>query len=356
MNNFYYYSKQLIKIFIENKELLDLIFSIEKQKGDYTINPQDIINIGNDSTQRSNGMARLQTSIKQKNTKILEVIRSKRPNKVYALVNKIIADLNIFDKSFNDENELIKLLKDFPEKHTDAYSEKQSNHIFSLIENSSKIAQSINEAKDRANYITEEFEKSSKTSPDDYDSLSIGTDQDIPMVEDLISIFKSLEEIYNFVCYLHKIDNEVKPLLINNISTGSWYSELFGIKQVVISIENLLKGIGQLIRDYITGKISREQYENECKKAEAFIHLIKVAKDNGIDNAELGIFKHLNPLIDNFKDETTTVIEVNEEEILKLRKLDKLTLLEKKKKREKLLEKINLPIEDGKKKTDKKKK
>ena len=346
MNNFYYYSKQLIKTLNENKELLDLIFSIEKQRSDYLLNPQEIINIGTNDSQQINGMNRLQASIKQKNNKILEIVRSKRPNKVYELTNKFLSDLNLFDQSFNDENELVKLLKEFPEKHTDAYSEKQSNHIFRIVENSSKITQSINESKNRAEYVINEFSKTSKKSPADYQTFRIGTDQDVPLVEDFVSIFKSLEEIYNFISYLHKIDTENKPLILNHISTGSWYSELLGIKQVVLSLENLLKGIGLFIRDYITGKIEKEQFENECKKAEAFIYLMKVAKENGIDNAQLGVFKKLNPLIENFKTETTTVIEVNEVEILKLRKLDKLTLLDKKNKRQKLLEKINLSIEE----------
>lgn len=350
MNNFYYYSKQLIKILNDNKELIDLIFSIEKQRSDYLLNPQEIINIGVNQSQQINGMNRLQSTIKQKNNKILETVRSKRPNKVYTLTNNFLSDLNLFDQSFNDENELVKLLKDFPEKHTDAYSEKQSNHIFSLVENSSKIAQSINESKNRAEYVINEFSKTSKKSPEDYGTFRIGTDQDIPLVKDFVSIFSSIEELYNFISYLYKIDTENKPLILNHISTGSWYSELLGVKQVVLSLENLLKGIGLFIRDYITGKIEREQFENECKKAEAFIHLMKIAEENGIDNAQLGVFKKLNPLIENFKSETTTVIEINEEEILKLRKLDKLTLLDRKNGRQKLLDKINLSIEDGKEK------
>lgn len=350
MNNFYYYSKQIIKIFTENNELLNLISSIEKQRSVYIINPQELIDIGANSTLQVNGMNRLQASIKEKNAEILEIIRSERPNKVYDLVNNFLSELNLFDKSFNNENELVKLLKEFPEKHTDAYSEKLSNHIFSLVENSSKITQSINESKNRAEYVIDEFSKSSKKAPSDYETFRIGTDQDIPLVDDFVSIFKNLEDIYNFISYLHKIDIDSKPLILNHISTGSWYSELLGIKQVVLSLESLLKGIGLFIRDYITGKIEREQFENECIKAESFLRLMKIAEENGIKNAQLGIFKKLNPLIENFKNETTTVIEINEEEILKLRKLEKLTLLDRKNKRQQLLEKINLSIEEGKKK------
>ncbi len=352
MNHFYFNSKQLLKILDDNKELLDLIFSINNLRNNYIINPQDIINAGSDSSRQAQTLLNLQHSIINQNSTILEVVRSQRPNKIYELVNSFITNLNLFDPSYNDDNKLIKELKEFPEKHTDAYSEKQASQIFAIIESSHKIVQSINDLKDKSVYIVQEFDKQSKNSPSNYSELRIGTDQDIPLIEDFIIIFKSLEGLYNFICYLNKIDSDKNHIILNQVSTGSWYTELLGIKQVVISIENLLKGIGSFIRDLITGKISREKFENECKKAEAFIHLLSVAKTNGINNAELGIFKELNPLINNFiKD--TTIIEINDEEILKLRKTEKLTLLERRSERAKLLEKINLSIESGDKKTKK---
>lgn len=349
MNNFYFHSKQFLKIVKKNKEILELFSSIEELRNIYSINPQAIIDIGTNSSERSLGMGQLQNTIKSNNNKILKVVRSKRPNLVYDLVKSLIIDLNLFDSTYNDNNELVKLLKQFPELHTDAYSEKQSKYIFDIIENSSGIKQLMRDAIGKASYIVDEYNKSAKGSPIDYLPLRIGTDQDVSQVDDFVLIFKSIEEIYNFVCYLHKIDAKDKPLIINHLQTGSWYSELLGIKQVVISIENLLKGIGGFIRDYITGKISREKFENECKKAESFMHLLSVAKKNGIDNAELGVFKELSPLIENFKNDTTTIIEINEVEILMLRKTEKLTLLAKKRKRDNLLEKINLSIENGKK-------
>ncbi|MEE1963747.1 hypothetical protein V1387_13705 [Allomuricauda taeanensis] len=350
MYSFYFYSKQFLKILERNNEILDLIFSIDNLRTTYIINPQEIIDVGTNNTSQVNGMARLQSSIKQKNIKVLEVVRSMRPNEVYKLINSLISDLNLFDSAFNDDDNLIVSLKEFPDKHTDAYSEKQASHIFALIENTDRIAKSIKALKSRALYIVQKSEESDKKSPIDYLPLRIGADQDVPLIEDFVSIFTDLEALYNFICFLHKIDSEKKPLIVNQISTGSWYTELLGIKQTIISIENLLKGIGSFIRDYITGKIDREKFENECKKAEAFIYLMKIAEENGIKNAELGVFKKLNPFIDNLKKDTTTIVEVNEEEILKLRRLDKLTLLDNKKKRQNLLENINLAIEEGDKK------
>jgi hypothetical protein len=72
-----------------------------------------------------------------------------------------------------------------------------------------------------------------------------------------------------------------------------------------------------------------------------------IAKKNGINNAELGIFKELNPFVENFKSDTT-VIEINEEEILKLKEIERLTLLNRQSKRENLIETIQLSIEEGK--------
>ncbi|MET2984983.1 hypothetical protein [Aureibaculum conchae] len=348
MNHFYFYSKQILKVFEKHKEILNLISSIDDLRKSYTINPQEIVNIPTDQNSQYRGMANLKSKINSKNQEVLKVVRSKRPNKVYELINSFITDLNLFDNSYNDENSLIKLLKEFPENHTDAYSEKQAQQIFDVIETSSSVNQAILNAEERANYIIEEFEKSKKSSPDDYTTLTIGTDQDVPLIEDFVLIFEKLQGLYNFICYLHKIDSESKPILINQVSTGSWFSELLGIKQVIVSTENLLKGIGGFIRDYITGKISREKFENNCKKAEAFINLMALAKKNGIDNAELGIFKELNPFVENLKSDTT-VLEVNEEEILKIKKTEKLTLADRKSKREKLIENIQLSIEEGKK-------
>jgi len=352
MNHFYFYSKQILKIFEKHKEILNLISSVDDLRKSYTINPQEIVNMPTDQNSQYRGMANLKKKINSKNQEVLKVIRSKRPNKVYELINSFITDLNLFDNSYNDENSLIKLLKEFPENHTDAYSEKQAQQIFEVIETSSLINQAILNAEERAHYIIDEFDNSKKSSPDDYATLTIGTDQDVPLIEDFVLIFEQIQGLYNFICYLHKIDSESKPILINQVSTGSWFSELLGIKQVIISTENLLKGIGGFIRDYITGKISREKFENKCKKTEAFINLVALAKKNGIDNAELGIFKELNPFVENFKSDTT-VLEINEEEILKIKKTEKLTLADRKSKREKLIENIQLSIEEGE-KTNKK--
>ena len=352
MNHFYFYSKKLLKIFEKHKEIIELISSIDELRNSYIINPQDIVNVPNDANSQTRGMANLKNKINSKNQEILKVVRSKRPNKVYELINSFITDLNLFDSSYNDENSLIKLLKEFPENQTDAYSEKQAKQIFDVIEISSLINQAILNSEEKALYIIREFDKSNKNSPDDYATLTIGTDQDVPLIEDFILIFEKIQGLYNFICYLHKIDSEDKPILINQVSTGSWYSELLGIKQVIISTENLLKGIGGFIRDYITGKISQEKFENKCKQAEAFINLMALAKKNGIDNAELGIFKELNPFVEHFKSDTT-VIEINEEEILKINKTERLTLADRKSKRKKLIENIQLSIEEGK-KTDKK--
>src|SRR5690606_33932034 len=148
-----------------------------------------IINIPGDTNSQSSSVTKLKNNITNKNNEILNIVRSIRPNKVYDLVNSFLTDLNIFDNSYNDNNPLIKLLKEFPEKHTDAYSDKQSNQVFDIIELSSKISQSIKDSKQRASYIVEENDKSKKEIPVDYLPLRIGTDQDVPLIKDFILIF-----------------------------------------------------------------------------------------------------------------------------------------------------------------------
>ncbi|MEM9548096.1 MAG: hypothetical protein AAGA77_19100, partial [Bacteroidota bacterium] len=126
MNNFYFYSKRLIKVLEKNEEILNLIISIEEQRSDYILKPQEIINIGITSNERIAGIGKLQQNIESKNREILSLVRSVRPNKVYDQINTLLYDLNLFDNSYNNENELVKNLKAFPDHHTDAYSEKES--------------------------------------------------------------------------------------------------------------------------------------------------------------------------------------------------------------------------------------
>ena len=173
------------------------------------------------------------------------------------------------------------------------------------------------------------------------------------MISDFTLILESIQDLYDFICYINKIDEKKNHIILNHIGTGSWFTEILGIKQVVVTLENLLKEFGSFLRDLINGTISRERFENECKKAETFMSLMKLAKENGIDNAELGIFKSLKPLIDSFGTETTTIF-INEKEILELKELEKLTLIERKTKRTELLENINLLLEEGEKNKKKK--
>lgn len=345
MKNLYFYSKQLISLLEKHNELLDLIYSISEFKDSFNADPKEIIQVPNNPGRLSTAYTELQQTIRNINENILDSVRSIRPNRIYDLTNSFIQELNLFDTTYDDDDSLIIELKEFPEKHTDAYSEKQAEQIFKISDSCHLITKTIEDLKLKSLFIINEYEKQAKSSPEDYLPLKIGSDQDIPLIHNFVVVFKGIDDLYNFICYIHKIDSNVNQLLVNHISTGSWYTELLGIKQVVISIENLLKGIGEFLRDLITGKINREKFENECKKAEAFIELIAKAKEHGIDNAELGLFKSLNPLIDNFCKDTTS-IDIGSEEILKLKKNQKLTLIERKSERASLLEKINLSLEE----------
>ena len=71
-----------------------------------------------------------------------------------------MTDLNLFDQSYNDNNTLIKQLKEFPEKHTDAYSEKQADQIFKLTEVSKQISQRLEDVMDKSEFIIIEYDNS----------------------------------------------------------------------------------------------------------------------------------------------------------------------------------------------------
>lgn len=346
MNQLYLYSRNLLNVIGKNSELVEFLKKISETGVGFKINPQDILNLNSNPSTDYPIIKTIKNKVKNNNDLVLQIVRSIRPNNLFEMTNKFIYDLNVFDHSFNDDNSFIKLLKEFLEVHTDVYSEKLANQIFYIVSLSQKCNQSINDIVDKAEYIVEENKNNTHELPNDYTTIRIASDQDVPLIQDFISIFNNIENLYNFICLIYKLDKDGKPLIINQVNTGSWSLEFSGINQTIVTIENLLKGIGIFIRDFITGKLSREKFENECMKAEAFISLLKIAKENGIDNAELKVFKHLNSFVENLKGDTT-VIEVNDEEILKLRETDKLTLIEKGNKRKKLLKEINLKIEKG---------
>lgn len=343
MTNFYYYSTKFLALVAKNSELLDFIKLIEQTRNKLIFDPQEILRVENDTRQLAEAFQIQKQNISLINAEILNCIRTKRPNEIYILVNEIILDLNLFDRAYNDENSLIIALKNLPEKHTDAYSEKQADDIFNITSLCSQIYQSFYDIMERSKFIINEFNKSNKISPNNYSILRIGTDSELLLIDDFTTILESINDLYKIVSIIHQIDVKDYPIIINNISTGSWHGDFLGIKHVIESIERLILAFGGFMRDCITGKISREKFENECKKTDDFLNLISKAKELGINNADVGIFKGINPLLDKLVG-NATVLDINGIEILKMREADKLTLVMEKKEREKLVEKINLEI------------
>ena len=133
MINFYFYSKQYLELLEKHENVVTYISSISSKKESFLVNPQTILNVprGN-ASQAVNELNRLHQIITKINNEILEITRSKRPNEIYNLINSLITDLNLFDRTYSDDNSLIIQLKDFPEKHTDAYSDKKADQIFRL--------------------------------------------------------------------------------------------------------------------------------------------------------------------------------------------------------------------------------
>ncbi len=348
MIDFYSYSKQFKNILNSNSDLLAFIFDIGSHKKNLIISPREIMSIIDDNDRKIAAVENFKKIIIKSSKEILDIVRKKRPNQIFIFINRLISELNIFDQTYNDQNMLIKEIKDFSEKHTDAYSEKRPEYIYQVADLSFRITDKIMFLIQNIDFIINYFESRDKDIPKDYINLVISSDKDIPTINEFVTIFKNIEELYNFVCHLLIIDKIKFPLIMNHISSGSWYTDILGSKRAIECIENLLKGIGTFIRDFITGKLDLEKFQNKCKKTKSFLDLLKYAKDNKIDNAELGIFKYLNPIVDSFK-ENTTKVDVNGEDILKLKKHEKLTLLERDKKRDILIHKIDGYIEEKKK-------
>lgn len=337
--NLYYYSLQISKVLNQNNSIIVYFNEIKEAKRHIFINPQEIVDLKSDNQGKVNKFNALQTSVLSGTNIVSKIVNKVRPSEIYRSINSLILDLNSVDHSYNDENGLIIDLKKLVEIHTDAYSEKTSRYVLMFIEICERVAISINDIRERSDYIIKSFDESSKPFPESYFKLSIKTDQDIPLLEDFSSVLKNIDDLYNFICLIYKIDNKTNKLMINHISTGSWLTELTGVEPVIKCIESLIKSFGNFIRDFVTGKISYEKFENEFKKNMLALELIEKAREVGISNPEIGLIKGFKPLILNFKTDTT-YLEINNEEVLNLQEHEKITILERKSKRIEIVEQV----------------
>lgn len=337
--NLYYYALQLSKVFNKHCDIVSYINVIKSTRDQLFVNPQEIIDFNGGTNEKANKFVQIQNLIKNNTANITKIVRKRRPSDVYESVNSLIMDLNLTDHSFNDGNNLIIDFKKLIEAHTDAYSERSPKCVLDFGKICERISISLNDLLERCEFIINNFEENSNIIPDNYAKLALSTDQDIPLLSDFSKVLGNIEDLYNFVCLINKIDYKNNMLIVNHISTGSWLTDLVGAEQAIKSIESLLKSFGNFIRDVITGKIKFEQFEYEVRKNELYIELIKKAKIAGIDNPELGLLKGLQPLVKNFEIDTT-FLEINGEDVLDLRDHEKITVLEKKSKRLEIIEQV----------------
>ncbi len=325
--NLYYYSKHMLTIFNNNNELINYFKELSLCQETLIINPKDIANLPAGGTELSESVNEIRNEINDDLKKTLSIIRKNKPLNVMSLISNFIVELMASDDTFGSDNNFIEKLSEFIKLHTDAYSDETLPHVYKLTKLSSKLYQSISSYIEHFEFIVESNEKNFDSIPSTHNIISINSDQKTYYISEFVNIFTSIEKLYEYICFIYQIDAE-KPnnkLLINDIHTGSWATDLLGIKQVVITIENLLKGIGVFLRDLITGQISKEMYLNKCEQMSAYMDLVKKAKEIGIDNPEVGLLKCLKPF-GEIAEKGMTTLEVNGEDVLNLSAYEKLII------------------------------
>ena len=336
--NIFYNAKEFLSIMERHEKFLDYLKSVSNEYNKIDIDYNKIL--GASSSQVAQEYSKLKTSINNTKNNIFKLVRTLRPSAMIDLINSLTSDLNLFDHSYNDENTFIIEIKKLCEIHTDAYSDKTAEHLFKFGYVCDKIYFHFMSLKERYIYIVDNMGNYTFKIPDSYGTLTISTDQDLPLIENFSETFKNIDDLYKILCKFHSIDYSNNRLIINHMSTGSWYLKLIGEKNVVKSMENILLGFGKFLRDIITGKIKLEKYENKCKQVKAYIEICEFAESKNIKNSHLGIDKVMKPLLENIAKDTTH-FEVNGNEILDLRKHERLTVIENRTRRKDLIEQVH---------------
>ena len=318
MKNLYIYSKNIINCIESNKDFLNYILKVCSFEENFLITPQMIDNLPIENGQVLNFVNTQRNRVNETVGKIVNHIKTKRPDEVYENIKKMVGDFSGIDESvFSEKNDLIDHFKDFIQQHIDAYSERRSVDAFNILQLSKSIQSHINILQQQSEFILNSHEQDQMSPPASYNKLSIVSDKQIVLFSSYIELQESINELYEFICTLIKEDPNEFPLIVSNIQTGSWITEFFGIDKAVELIEKIIMGFGRFARDIITGKIKSEQIQNECESIEACMRVYEIAKKNGIKNAEVGFSPKVSKFIENLYKNSSS-LQINEAEVFKL--------------------------------------
>ena len=261
--------------------------------------------------------------IQNQDKSTLSYIRKIRPFDFFTKLQSLIIglqEIKIFGKELNDFlNTEVKKLIDL---HTDAYSERNFDEIFSFVSYCNPFITKLERFEFTANVFIDNLQLEPVSIPEENEIIEIQIISQDNNLEIFTSFLSFIDEFYQNLCKAFNIHYSDSPLSIIKVESGSIWSKLFGKSELIKLIRDLIFAIGNYIRDLQTGKISREKFENDAKKADSVLKLIDKANKVGVkeenklllerafNHAILGMSKSL--------PKTTTEILINEKPILKL--------------------------------------
>jgi len=310
--------KDLIKFLDEiasfNSDYIELY---KKLRGCYT----------NSNTRTYENMSKVIIEIDGKNKQVLARIRFKKPFDLYTQLQLLINGLSEI-QIFGDEIDVflkndVRILID---SHTEAYSERNFNHIFSFVSFCIPFVTKLNRFFHSAQVFTNNINILESDMPKENDVIDIQVVNSSFSLEDFTSFLSIIDKLYHETCASLNFHYSDYPLNIIKIESGSIWTKLFGQKHVIKLIKELIFGLGSYIRDLQTGNIDKEKFANKIEKAGLVLDLIEKAKKIGLkSDKQILLEKAFNQTIVSISKSlpsSTTEIFLDDNPLLKLDKVD----------------------------------
>lgn len=279
----------------------------------------------NDMKTSYQSMHELVNQIKKQDSQTLSEIRKYRPFDLFTQLQSLINGLKQIDIFGEDlDNFLNEDIQKLIDLHTDAYSEKSFDEIFSFVSYCNPFVTKLNRYVYTAEVFKANMQLELETIPEKNKIVDIQIVNKQNDIESFSKFLFFIDNIYQDMCKAYVIHYNDFPLNIIKIESGSIWAKLFGHESLVQLIRDLIFGLAGYIRDLQSGKIDRERFENSIKKADLVLDLIGKGKEYGLSSENQGqlekIFTKAINNLSNALPKNTTEIIIDEEPLLNLSK------------------------------------
>lgn len=345
-------SKTFLKNIEELKKLLDSSDFLIQYLNNISANNEDFLNISLEFERayvRNSAPVTLQNMTKINGDK----------DKLVRVVNQSIRQVTPFSfilelKNFEDGIKKLELfspkkeesfyfdIEKISELHTEAYSERNYKEAYRFTLGCKSFLDKLNNIYFTYNFITQHLTEESIDIPKGNEVIDIEIISKINPLENFVNFIHVIDMLYRELCIVYEIHYEDYPLTIIKIESGSIWEKLFGFKEIIGLIKDLIFGLANYIRDIQTGKLQSEKMENLVGSMSLILDLREKAKDCGVDDKNLLLLnktvKKAIVALSKAIPESTTEIILDDEKLLNLNKTQT-KLIESKPK--KLLKKNN---------------